>query len=81
MMIECPKCKTEYQESGSYEDDTRLWVCRACGFEFNVELEPNPIYSSICVTHDFGEWRRRPNDKERHRFCDNCGYCELEGDQ
>jgi len=41
---ECPKCKTEYDASGSHKDDSGEYECDECGFKFNVEIGFNGVY-------------------------------------
>lgn len=71
---ECPKCKKEYEASGSHEDDAGDRKCDACGFRFIVTIEYEPSYDTSCVQHEFG-------NLETHgaltcRVCVHCGEAD-----
>lgn len=77
---ECPKCKTEYEASGSDADDAGEKACERCGFRFAVEIEYFPSYIASCVQHEYGPWQRRetPQGRGRYRACVHCGACEMQ---
>ena len=72
---ECPKCKTEYNASGS-PDDAGEQECDACGFMFNVEIEYEPSYYESCVEHAYGEPRRSDMFARPIRVCEYCHHAE-----
>jgi len=76
---ECPKCKTEYNATGSHEDDEGERECDECGFKFIVEVEYDPTYDTHCVEHQYGEVETF-HDGFRFRRCEHCGKCEAEKD-
>ena len=41
---ECPHCGTEYEATGSYEDDYGRHECDTCGCAFFVTIEFEPEY-------------------------------------
>lgn len=71
--IDCPKCEHEHQPNGSHEDDIGKWECEACGFNFFVEIEYDPSYSTSCEKHEYGE-KELYRDAEGTTFwrCKNC---------
>ena len=77
--IECPKCEQEYEACGSHEDDSVEWKCDECGFAFNVLVEYDPIYSSSCVEHEYGEfeWHETSQGKVEAKICKYCNHCVL----
>ena len=66
---ECPKCKCEYDATGSREDDAGEHECDECGFRFIVEIEYDPSYDTRCVEHDFSK------PLENHPGYMACVYC------
>lgn len=77
---ECPKCNHEYEASGSYEDDHGEQECENCGFQFIVEIEYDPSYSTRCVTHEWGEVQqiaRHSGKSVNARLCIHCRACDL----
>ena len=76
---ECPKCKTEYEASGSHEEDSGERTCDECGFQFVVEIEYDPSYYVYCVECEFGEYEHRETSRGagEFRFCKHCGACEM----
>ncbi len=78
-MIECPKCEHEHEPCGSHEDDSGETECQSCGFKFIVLVEYEPIYSTSCVEHEFGEFKKVACRGELvdSRFCQHCGMCQL----
>ena len=68
---QCPKCKTDYEGCGNYEDDCGEQECAACGFRFVVKIEYEPSYEASCVVHEFGEPKQV--DSLRASFCIHCG--------
>jgi Zn ribbon nucleic-acid-binding protein len=68
--FECPKCKTEYEASGSHEDDSGDRKCAKCGFRFIVTIEYEPSYYTSCVKHEFGEVQQ--HGLFQARFCVHC---------
>lgn len=80
--IDCPKCEYEHIPTGSHEDDAGDFTCESCGFEFIVEVEYDPSYSTACKTHSWGEYHAhtlRSGRTETVRFCEHCMRCELKG--
>lgn len=81
-MIECPKCEHEHEPTGSYDDDKGEFTCEECDFEFIVEVEYDPSYSSSCKTHSFGPFKVMPaihllRPELTAKFCEYCGACEI----
>ncbi len=79
-MIECPRCKHEMQPDGIEEEDTGETQCSECDFDFYVEVDYNPIYTSTCINHEWGEWElfeRKNKEPVECRFCSYCGKCQL----
>lgn len=79
-MIECPKCKHEHEPCGNHEDDAGEIECQECGFQFIVEIEYEPSYSTCCLNHEYGHRQTRNcrGIPVECRFCLHCGHCHLE---
>ena len=74
-MIECPKCKYEHETEGIHEEDSGEWSCDNCEFKFTVEIEYDPIYTSTCIEHEWGEWETKHNTSYGPITIRNCKYC------
>ncbi len=78
-MIECPKCKNEYDPCGCHEDDSGEQECAECGFVFIVEIEYDPSYTSSCKTHEYGDyrWFQTRQGPVEAKSCNHCGHVIL----
>ena len=77
MDYECPKCKTEYNAVGCYDDDNGEHDCDECGFKFVVSIEYEPEYSASCVTCEFGD-KEKIGTRHFARQCIHCGAVDLD---
>ena len=55
---------------------------RSCGFEFDVYVDYEPVYSTQCTEHEYGDWEENMKDGQAIvcRVCGVCGFGELEGE-
>lgn len=79
-MITCPKCSQEHEPSGHHEDDSGEFECESCGFMFFVIIDYDPVYTEVCVEHEWGKWgtwsAQHPDTV--CRFCQYCGKCDIQ---
>lgn len=77
--IDCPKCGHEHEPTGSHEDDAGEWICEQCEFQFWVEIDYDPYYTTACSKHEFGDYgaQNTSNGPVMARFCKHCGACEI----
>lgn len=77
--IDCPKCGYEHEPTGIHEDDSGEQNCDECGFNFFVEVEYSPSYSTCCMDHEWGpfEIRHLRGEPIECRFCNYCDKCQL----
>lgn len=78
--IDCPKCNHEHKPTGSHEEDKGTTECESCGFQFYVEIEYEPTYSTSCVTHQMEvpkQIQASNGETINVQFCKHCGHCEI----
>jgi DNA-directed RNA polymerase subunit RPC12/RpoP len=62
---ECPHCGTEYEATGSHEDDSGEHECDKCGNRFIVTIDYSPEYSTTEAPSFSPTDRKRNDDMER----------------
>jgi len=78
--IDCPKCNTEHEPTGSHEDDSGEFTCEECGFVMVVEIEYDPVYWTSCVRCEFkDDWKTVEHKGKQIEVCHcvNCGAVKL----
>ena len=62
---ECPHCGTEYEATGSPEDDSGRTTCDECGCEYIVTIEYTPDYYTEAIPYVSPEEQKRNDAMER----------------
>ena len=74
--IDCPKCGQHHDPDPEIQD-MATQCCDECGFEFDVYVDFQPVYSTQCTEHEYGDWGQHLKGQVIVcRVCDICGLVE-----
>ena len=62
---ECPHCGTEYNATGSHEDDIGEHTCEECDGKFKVVIDYEPSYYAEEIPYVSPEQQKRNDAMER----------------
>jgi len=73
--IVCPFCGNRYEDDLFEYGDNGIEKCDECGNEFFFQAEHCITYSTSCVEHEYGEYKKINGSIVK--FCIRCGHCQL----